>query len=218
MSTLSITHALTSIDRDGKGPVYVLLHGWGSNEHDLPSLLAYCAPGADYASLRAPIAYGMGYTWFGHWEHEGVPTGVSLDEQARQAGETIDAWVAENIDADRKVVVMGFSQGGLLAGEMLRLNPSRYAAAVSFSGFLAHGALPQDEALARCRPPMFYGHGSADDIFPVEEVEAMSAFYAAHTALTERIYPGMAHSICMTEMRDVSTFLVESDLARPYMG
>ena len=64
------------------------------------------------------------------------------------------------------IVVMGFSQGGLLAGEMLRVNPKRYAAAVSFSGFLAHGELPGDDELARLKPPMFYGHGSADDIFP----------------------------------------------------
>lgn len=136
---MRIEHAVASLPANGSGPVFLLLHGWGSNEHDLPGLLDYCAPGADYASLRAPISYGPGYTWFGSWDYEGVPTGESLDRQSRQAGEAVDAWVADSIAPERPIVVMGFSQGGLLAGEMLRVNPKRYAAAVSFSGFLAHG-------------------------------------------------------------------------------
>ena len=196
---MRIEHAVASLPANGSGPVFLLLHGWGSNEHDLPGLLDYCAPGADYASLRAPISYGPGYTWFGSWDYEGVPTGESLDRQSRQAGEAIDAWVADSIAPERPIVVMGFSQGGLLAGEMLRVNPKRYAAAVSFSGFLAHGELPGDDELARLKPPMFYGHGSADDIFPKSELDAMSAFYASHTTLTEKIYPGMTHSINMPE-------------------
>lgn len=212
---MKIEHAVTSLPANGSGPVFLLLHGWGSNESDLPGLLDYCAPGADYASLRAPISYGPGYTWFGEWDYEGVPTGASLDRQAKRAAEAIDAWVSTNLQDERPVVVMGFSQGGLLAGEMLRLNPSRYAGAVSFSGFLAHGALPGDAKLERVRPPMFYGHGSADDVFPQSEVEAMSAFYETHTTLTEKIYPGMTHSINMPEMRDVARFLTDNGFTRP---
>lgn len=212
---MDITHAITNITTGSHEPVFLLLHGWGSNEHDLPSLLAYCAPNAEYASLRAPISYGMGYTWFGTWAYDGVPTGKSLDDQALEAGEAIDRWVSDSIASDRPVVVMGFSQGGLLAGQMLRINPKRYAAAVSFSGFLAHGALPGDNELKQRRPPMFYGHGSADDIFPEQEVQDMINFYAAHTTLTHKVYPGMTHSICMEELRDVSTFLTDNGLVKP---
>lgn len=212
---MKIEHAVASLPANGSGPVFLLLHGWGSNEHDLPGLLDYCAPGADYASLRAPVSYGPGYTWFGSWDYEGVPTGESLDRQSRQAGEAIDAWVADSIAPERPIVVMGFSQGGLLAGEMLRVNPKRYAAAVSFSGFLAHGELPGDDELARLKPPMFYGHGSADDIFPKSELDAMSAFYASHATLTEKIYPGMTHSINMPELRDVAAFLEHNGFVRP---
>ena len=123
--------------------------------------------------------------------------------------------MADSIAPERPIVVMGFSQGGLLAGEMLRVNPKRYAAAVSFSGFLAHGELPGDDELARLKPPMFYGHGSADDIFPKSELDAMSAFYASHTTLTEKIYPGMTHSINMPELRDVAAFLERNGFVRP---
>ena len=130
---MKITKALTRLTGPETAPVFVLLHGWGSNEYDLPDLLNYCGAGsADYASLQAPIAYGMGYTWFGAWAHEGVPEGESLDKQATEAAQAIDAWVAEHIPATRPVVAMGFSQGGLLAAHLLRCNPQ----AVCGSGLL----------------------------------------------------------------------------------
>ncbi|NMM92869.1 alpha/beta hydrolase [Bifidobacterium oedipodis] len=212
---MEVTTAITSLRGSNDLPVFVLLHGWGSNEHDLPDLLNYCARGADYASLRAPIAYGMGYTWFDEWAHEGVPEGESLDRQALRAAEAIDRWVAANIPESRKVVPMGFSQGGLLAAHMLRVNPARYMAAVSFSGWLAPGALAGDATLAESKPPVFYGHGSADTIFSPAEVSAMSDFWEAHGTLTERIYPGMEHSINMEEMRDVAAFLEHIGAVRP---
>ena len=197
-------------------PVFVLLHGWGSNEYDLPDLLDYCGAGsADFASLRAPIPYGMGGTWFGDWAHEGVPEGESLTRQAGEAAAAIDEWVRANIPDERRVVTMGFSQGGLLAAHMLRFDPERYAAAVSFSGWLAPGAMPGDDALAASRPPVFYGHGSADDIFPKSDVAAMSAFWDAHATLDEHVYPGMAHSINMDELRDVRSFLESHGFVRP---
>lgn len=212
---MDITKALTRIRSNVSTPVFVLLHGWGSNEYDLPDLLRFCAPDADYASLRAPIEYGMGYTWFGTWDHEGVPSGESLDKQALDAAEAIDRWVADNIDESRRVVTMGFSQGGLLAGHMLRVNPDRYMAAVSFSGWLAPGELPGDAKLGETTPPVFYGHGGADTIFSPDELAAMSGFWQSHSTLTEKIYPGMEHSINMPELRDVSTFLQSIGAARP---
>lgn len=184
---MKITKALTRLTGPETAPVFVLLHGWGSNEYDLPDLLNYCGAGsADYASLQAPIAYGMGYTWFGAWAHEGVPEGESLDKQATEAAQAIDAWVAEHIPATRPVVAMGFSQGGLLAAHLLRCNPQRYAAAVSCSGWLAPGPVSGDAELAALKPPVFYGHGAADDIFPKADVTAMGEFWHEHGTLTEQ--------------------------------
>lgn len=217
---MKITKALTRLTDSPASTVFVLLHGWGSNEYDLPDLLRYCgASSADYASLRAPIPYGMGGTWFGDWAHEGVPEGESLTRQAKAAAEAIDDWVRANIPADRTVVTMGFSQGGLLAAHMLRFDPQHYAAAVSFSGWLAPGDLPGDATLASTpegeRPPVFYGHGAIDDIFPKVDVAAMGEFWREHGTLEERVYPGMAHSINMDELRDVQRFLEKHGFMRP---
>ena len=120
---MKITKALTRLTGPETAPVFVLLHGWGSNEYDLPDLLNYCGAGsADYASLQAPIAYGMGYTWFGAWAHEGVPEGESLDKQATEAAQAIDTWVAEHIPATRPLGRASFAmQSATVCGSGLLL-------------------------------------------------------------------------------------------------
>ena len=114
---MKITKALTRLTGPETAPVFVLLHGWGSNEYDLPDLLNYCGAGsADYASLQAPIAYGMGYTWFGAWAHEGVPEGESLDKQAAEAAQAIDAWVSIRSDMPQPSPALdGWHRGPLRA-------------------------------------------------------------------------------------------------------
>ena len=42
---MKITKALTRLTGPETAPVFVLLHGWGSNEYDLPDLLNYCGAG-----------------------------------------------------------------------------------------------------------------------------------------------------------------------------
>ena len=55
---LQITHVQYS--RGGgstapKRPLFLCLHGWGSNEADLADMMRYVAPYNDFASLRAPL-------------------------------------------------------------------------------------------------------------------------------------------------------------------
>ncbi|MBN2177598.1 MAG: hypothetical protein JW722_08090 [Demequinaceae bacterium] len=46
-------------------PVVLLLHGLGSDEHDLPSLTPWLPDGMAWASLRAPLDLEFGgATWF----------------------------------------------------------------------------------------------------------------------------------------------------------
>lgn len=75
---LQVTHVQYS--RGGgnaapRRPLFLCLHGWGSNEADLADMMRYVAPYNDFASLRAPLVlqeagsgefgFGQGaYSWF----------------------------------------------------------------------------------------------------------------------------------------------------------
>ena len=129
---LQITHVQYS--RGGgstapKRPLFLCLHGWGSNEADLADMMRYVAPYNDFASLRAPLTLqpaGRFAPGAYSWLHDCVDTGEDLDRDAFAAAKAIDDWVSANIPDDRAVVPIGFSQGGLLAIHLLRVHPERY--------------------------------------------------------------------------------------------
>lgn len=212
---MQISNAICAYNQQSQTPLVVLLHGWGADERDLPGLLDMIAPNTQYVSLQAPFSYSFGFTWFDQWDHEGVPTGASLQVQAAGACEAIYTWLDEHIDSNRPLIPFGFSQGGLLATHLLRIRPERCMAAVSCSGWIVDAALPYDAQLAALHLPVFYGHGADDTIFPQDMVDYTSAFWQAHADLEEHVYAGMAHSINMKETRDIAAFLERVGAIRP---
>lgn len=226
---LSVSHALLSkgqAQANTRLPMFLLLHGWGSNEQDLADLMRYVAPYNDYAALRAPLdmpaAYAgasgpKGYSWF----HDCVPTGEDLDRDAYAAAKAIDGWVSEHIAADRDIVPLGFSQGGVLAIHLLRLHPERYRAAVSLSGFMAPGlvkeAVPADSRLASLDIPVFYGYGSADNVIPRYELYATAAWLEEHTWLNSHEYHGLDHAVSLEEFSDIRQWLIQNDISSGMM-
>ena len=212
---LEVTHAEWSQDggkRNEKRPLFLLLHGWGSSAADMREFFAgYVSPFSDYVALQAPL-HLPGYPAAGTWFHDCVPAGEDLDRDAFAAASAIDRWVAANVPADRKVIPLGFSQGGLLAVHLLRVDPQRYAAAVTLSGFLAPGVVPGtapgDEELAQLDTSVFYGVGLADTCIPRYEAKAFAAWLEEHTYLKMCEYPGLDHSICIDEVDDLREWLV----------
>ena len=204
-------------------PIFLCLHGWGSNERDLAEMMRYVAPYNDYASLRAPLTLQpAGSGRFGgpgafSWFHDCVPSGADLDRDAYAAAMAIDTWVAAHIPASRDVVPIGFSQGGVLAVHLLRVHPERYRAAISLSGFLAPGEIsgtaPADNRIANLRIPVFYGYGRNDTVIAKHEIFAMVAWLEEHTWLTEKAYHGMDHSVNMEEFGDLRQWLLLHDIA-----
>ncbi|MDY7542914.1 MULTISPECIES: alpha/beta fold hydrolase [unclassified Cryobacterium] len=187
-------------------PLLLLLHGYGSHEGDLPSLAAYLPEGFDWVSLRAPVGLPTGgFAWFPIT----VP-GRPSPEPVIEAADTVLAWLDANVHPGTPVVPLGFSQGGLMVTQLLRQAPGRFPAGVVLSGFTLEATLPGDEALAATRTPVFFGHGDADRVISAETTARTSAWLPGHTALTEKVYAGLPHSISAEELADVSRFLTEA--------
>jgi phospholipase/carboxylesterase len=190
-------------------PVVLLLHGLGSNEDDLPSLAGWLPRGMPWASLRAPIEMDHGgAAWFPHDVANGFDQSV-IDGST----EAIWAWVEANVPAGAPVAPLGFSQGGLMALQLLRTRPESIAAAVVLSGLIASGgqaagASPfRDAVLAESRPRVFWGRGDADSVIWPAAIERLAAWLPEHSTPTIRVYPGLAHSVNEDEMSDVKAFL-----------
>ncbi len=103
-----------AIKTEGKSPLLVLLHGYGSNEEDLMGLAPYLDPRFLMVSARAPQALDLGgFAWF---PVEFTPFGLALDQaQARAACTRLEAWLegwraAPQVDPEQ-IFLLGFSQG-----------------------------------------------------------------------------------------------------------
>jgi len=190
-------------------PLVLLLHGFGSSERDLPGIMQHLPHGLAWASLRAPLPLGHG----GHaWVPITVPGRPDPDLVAASTTAVLD-WLDEHVAATTPVVPLGFSQGGLMATQLLRHRPDRFAAAVVLAGFTLDGPLPGDAELAAARPPVFSGRGDADQVIAADAVVRTDAWLPAHTTLTQHRYAGLGHGISAEELADVSAFLEAAVLA-----
>ena len=186
----------------------------------MADMMRYVAPYNDFASLRAPLVLQRAGEWTPgaySWFHDCVPTGEDLDRDAFAAAGAIDRWVEANVPADRPVVPLGFSQGGLLVIHLLRVHPERYRASVSLSGFLAPGKVkgtaPADDRLAELDIPVWFSYGKDDTVIPKYELFATAAWLEEHTFLTTKSYRGLDHAVNMAEFSDLREWLASHDIA-----
>jgi phospholipase/carboxylesterase len=185
--------------------VALLLHGYGSNERDLAGLVPMLGLQLPWASLRAPLPAGPGTAWF-EITTPGSPDAAPVEA----ATAAIWAWVDEHLDATTRVVPIGFSQGGLMATQLLRTRPERVLAPVVLGGFVLGARQPADAELAASRPAVFWGRGADDRVIAPHAIVRTSEWLPAHSTLTERVYPGLAHGIDARELADVREFLTRS--------
>lgn len=196
-------------------PLLVLLHGYGSNERDLFGLVPHLPDQAVVASLRAPGTNRSGYEWFpldgelaGPLGHRQTPTTDRLREEGTNAAATtVRAWLAGLEETPSAVGLLGFSQGGAVALQVLRQDPDAADHVVILSGFVAPGDLPGDEALAARRPPVLYARGDADPVIAPFLVARSDEWLPAHTDVTTRVHPGLGHGISLDTLQDVRAFL-----------
>lgn len=148
--------AITSPDfpsaDDAPKRVAILMHGYGSNEHDLAGLNPYLPHGLPWASLRAPLEMGYGAAaWFYLRDGAWLEPGPIVDATA-----AVWEWIDAHVPSGSPIAAMGFSQGGLMTTQLLRTRPERVSDAVVLSGFVLDVEQPGDATLADSRPAVFW--------------------------------------------------------------
>lgn len=158
----------------GPFPTIIALHGWGASAHDLMGLAPILDGGRSLMLCpQGPIAFEAGPGAVGHGWFP-LSSGSPPDPVEFQAG--IDA-IAEFLDEalamypvdPRKTMLLGFSQGGVMAYDLALRNPGRYAGLVALSSWLPSGlaeSIPPSPELESL--PTLVIHGTDDPMIPVE--------------------------------------------------
>lgn len=190
-------------------PVLLLLHGYGSDEHDLFGLAPFLPDAFVLAAVRAPLAPPFpapGWSWYPIEGLDGRSSGA-----VTAAADALIDWIDRATDAET-IGILGFSQGAAVALQALRLQPERFAFVVNLAGYADPSPLPGDGLLAERRPPVFWGRGARDEVIPPAAVAHTVQWLPEHAELSGRVYAGLTHSVSQEELDDVRVFL-EKQLA-----
>ena len=210
----------------GSYPLVILMHGYGSNMSDLAPLVPMISrEGYLFAFPNAPIRldFGMGmvgYAW-------SAPLDADFDQDGRAEslleGFVDDVTTRYGIEEGR-VVIGGFSQGGMMAFRHGLRHADRFPGIVALSSRLPPQDRPSEAGDTTLSQRVFVAHGAIDDVIHVQEGRS------AHDVLSRSGYPAeyheyeMAHQITHEVIADLSAWLtdtlppggVEGDAERTY--
>ena len=208
--TLTLLDGPRRTPTNGQAPdsLVIFLHGYGSNGDDLIGLSPYwdkLLPSTAFVSPNAPDRVpGMGgaYQWFALSTMD--PSVVA--KAARAAAPVLTAFITaemarHNVGPERTVLI-GFSQGTMIALEVGLAWPTAFAGIIGFSGAL----VGFETALSK--PPVLLVHGDQDDRVPyAASVSAVSVLKAAGLDARLHTSPRTAHSIAMDGLQAAAGFL-----------
>jgi phospholipase/carboxylesterase len=190
-------------------PLILVMHGRGADANDLADLAPMMDPpgGARFVFPNAPKAFeaapGMtfGYSWFDGWP----PRGNSLQEARAAVLELIDALVARYPTPPGKLIVSGFSQGGLMSIDAGYRTQQPLAGIVVMSGAIAEADAP--DFAAKKDIPVLIVHGTDDDMIPVLAARRARRLLEQHGIEPEYHEFPMGHHVTPESMAVVRDFM-----------
>jgi phospholipase/carboxylesterase len=186
----------------------VTMHGRGTDEYDLlPLVLSLGLTNVLVISPRAPkpFEFGGGFAWYEVGE-EGVPSPQTFDKSLGLLRRFIDE-IRTGYPVDRRrLMLLGFSQGTVMAYSLALTAPSSFLGTAALSGYIpTRSGLPL--ALKDLETfSAFVSHGTSDQIIPVGLArESVELLKKAGARVEYREYP-MGHEVNERAIRDLSNW------------
>jgi phospholipase/carboxylesterase len=183
----------------------IMIHGRGADAADILSLASYI-PVKDFAQL-APQA--TNHTWY---PYSFMAPAEENEPWLSSAIGIIDEIVNDVIDAGigrENIYLLGFSQGACLTMEYAARNADRYGGVIAFTGGLIGADIDVGNYKGDFKQtPIFIGSSDPDPHVPTSRVLASAAILRSMNAVvTEKIYPGMGHTINEDEFKQVNKLI-----------
>ena len=180
----------------------IFLHGYGSNGDDLLSIgdewesglpdTVFLSPNAPDDCDESP----MGYQWF---SIRAIDRDMfERERQIHAAVPKLDDFIDEQLarwEVDiSNLVVVGFSQGAMMAMYTMPRREKACAGVIGYSGMLIDAKGLQDPSVVK--PRVLAIHGDSDDVVdPASLAEVASGFSAAGFDIEAIMRPRLAHGI-----------------------
>ncbi len=151
----------------------LVLHGLGDSMHGwMPAVPLFACDELGWCFADAPEQYGPygGYSWF-DLGPDMTPDLAGVVHSRHLLGELIDHLLDELDIPSEQLIVMGFSQGCLMALDQALRGDRRFAGVVGISGWV-HGLedFPTGFGTAAQNQRLFVTHGRHDELLPIDLV------------------------------------------------
>ena len=194
---------------DAELPLVVMIHGRGADANDLADLAPLLDGPGGYRFVfpNAPKPFeaypGMafGFTWFDGWPAEQT----SLLESRRLLLAFLEAVAARYPTPQGKIVLSGFSQGGVMSVEVGFRTPQPLAGIIVMSGGIFEDDLP--DFRARRDQRLLLIHGTDDEVIPLLAAHRARRLLEDHGIEPEYHELPMGHQVSEESMRIVKRFL-----------
>lgn len=189
----------------------ILVHGRGATAEDILALAEeFHQPDVAYLAPQA-----AGNTWY----PQTFLAPLSSNEPKLSSALAVIAGLLERIAAagipPERTLLLGFSQGACLSLEFAARNARRYGGVAGLSGgLIGPDGTPRDYPGSLDGTPIFLGCSDVDAHIPKARVQhSTEVLRRLGGVLTERLYPGMGHTVNRDEI-DRVTAMVAAVLAQ----
>ena len=175
-------------------PAVVVLHGLGDRPEHFLEFFAGFNRKVTWIAFRAPKPYGRGFSWFEYAarSRDNVVAEGIASAAARLAGAIVE--LQDSGVVKGRVIVTGFSQGGMLSFALAVRHPEQIRAAFPVGGWLPSALWPSQKPQRVFQLTAL--HGEADGVVPFARTKRAVAVLSAQGFTAELIgYPGVAHSM-----------------------
>lgn len=211
MTTIHTIERKPRAAADGPPPLLVMLHGYGSNEHDLFGLGEYLDPRLHIVSARGVLNLGFGFAWY---HLGGAPGNLQPDPESRaRARDLLSRFVADlpgRLGSDpARTFLLGFSQGAIMSFALAAHMPERLAGIIPVSGYLDPETIDGPPPAALADLPILQIHGAQDEVIPVSAARRTRDTLAPLARrMTYQEYP-VGHTISMDGLQLIQGWLAE---------
>ncbi len=195
------------------------MHGLGADANDFVPIVPELGLSGDHAirfvfpnAPMQPVTINGGYVmraWYDivspDLERRADEAGVRASQREIEA--LIEDQVARGIASER-VLLAGFSQGGVIALQTGLRHRARLAGVMALSTYLACAdSLGVEAASANREIPIFMAHGTIDPVVPLALGRLAKARLETHGYRVEWHEYGMPHAVCAEEVADIGPFI-----------
>lgn len=209
--------ALETIEIDAENPVgsVLWLHGLGADGHDFEPIVPHLDVSVPLRFVfphapERPVTINGGArmrAWYDIDPRAPLAGSEDIRQSAAQVEELAAAEAARGVPRS-KIVLAGFSQGGVIALHLALRSEERFAGVMALSTYVHdHEHLADEVSFASIDTPIFMAHGQQDPMIPMHRA------ITSRTALTSLGYQvdwreyGMGHQVCPQEIADIGQWL-----------